>query len=110
MPAGEEPRRPRLAPHVRLGRFRFDVPAIVSALENTGEPPRPDPRPTSVVFRAKPHSVLPELLRVGEWLAGLLADCTGELTVAELTERRARSDAMRPAMAKLMAMHLVECG
>jgi hypothetical protein len=98
--------RPRRAAHVRLARLSFDIPAIVRSLEDTGAARLTSPRRTSVVFRAAPGSMFPELFRISERLADVLERCAGEQRADELAAPG--GDAARRALIQLATMGLVE--
>jgi hypothetical protein len=97
---------PALLSHVRLGHFEFDIPAIVDALQTNRAAKSCYPKPTSIVFRAKPESTFPELLRISGPLARVLDRCTGDHTIGGL--RDALGDAAVPrTIEKLVDMRIV---
>ncbi len=97
---------PVLLSHVRIGHFDFDIPAIVDALETNRAAESYYPKPISVVFRARPDSTFPELLRISDSLARVLDSCTGDLSIGEL--RDALGDAALPrTVEKLVDMRIL---
>lgn len=79
--------RPRLAPWARVAVFDYDIPAIVAELERTGVPPSPSPVRTGVVMRRVGERSAPEIFRIEVRVAEMVARCTGETTLAALSEQ-----------------------